>query len=921
MKQYIGRCVSFILVICMLTGILTSCRLFNNNDKIVTKGSGTPQDTIDSVVPPTQPEPNPILEITEVMVQNTIGPLAPDGERHPWIELRAKEALNLSEYAIVYSDSIKYTLPSVSLKAGEYYVVYMYSGGFNITPDSSAKLSLMHGEYLSQSFVYINRSANCSYIVSQGSESKTPTPGYENALEADRLVISELMCDNDLYPVNGTLGDWIEITNEGEQDLLLSDYWASDTPEEPYKSNLPEITLHPGEYIVLRCEHELSFGLSKSGDTVLLTRKDGVVSSSVTYQSFEENYSYTKDGPCSTPSPGFPNGEQGMLSYLETRGGLVINEVISSNSKYKKYKSDYHDMVEIYNGTGENIELGQYYLSDKSSLLQKYKLPDTTLKSGKYQIVYLTGEGGEDPDFKISSKGEKLYLTRQDGYVQDVLSVPELPHNVSYGRYNNSLSYFESPTFGSANKSGLNGVTASPTSSFPSGSYSGPISVTLNGEGNIYYTTDGSEPTLSSKRYSGEDIVFSKTGTLRVIAKSGDKVKSKEVSFAFTVGIPDYSLPVMVIGVNNNSMFGSNGVFNTSEKTELPARATYLVNGKEKFTVGCGIKIFGGMTRFYKKKSFQLKFRGKYGASTLDYKVFDDLENASFNSLVLRAGGQSLLNRITNDELGTSLASTSGNMPTLLVQSYKPVNLYINDQYMGIYFMREKIDEDFVASHLNVSPESVTVIDYMKAVKYGKDDAGWKDLWNFIDKNDLSIDENYKYVCEKVDIDSLIDFYIMEMWANNTDTGNVRVCRSTEGDGKWRFILFDLDLGFGTAASGADTYLDGYYHNSKPYNAMFYNLLKNDEFYEYFNKRLELHLSSTLSVESVAARVDFIQNQLEADIKYEIDRWKDENSRYNQSVSQWKNNMKAFITRRGTETYIERFKTELNEYISKIRKS
>ncbi len=922
MKFFIKLTAVF-LILSMLLISAVSCFSGNtrgNGEKTTTSGKHS-ESVSDPGLPDVQKEDSPLLEITEIMVQNSVGATAPDGQPHPWIELMAKESIDLSEYSLLYSDGSSYNLPKVSLKAGEYYLVFMYEDGFDITPDTSARLSLMHGDYLCQSLVYINRSENCSYIVKDGSESSTPTPGYENVLDADKLIITELMCDNSLYPIDGALCDWIEIFNAGEVDLLLSDYWASDKPDIPYLSRLPEVTLKPGEYLVLCGDRELSFGLSKSGETVLLTRKDGVTSCSVTYEPFDENCSYTSDlGICKTPSPGYPNGKDGMYRYISDRGGLVINEVISSNSKYKKYNADYYDIVEIFNGTSESVNLGEYYLSDKSSNLQRYKLPDVTIKPGAFQLIYCTGDGGGDPDFGISSKGEKIFLTKEGGYVCDALNVPMLLHNMSYGRFEGKLAYFETPTLGSANKSGFETMSAPPTSNFESGVYSGPISVTLSGEGSIYYTTDGTEPTVSSKIYKGESITFDKTSTLRMFCKGAGTVRSEEVSRSFAVGIPDYSLPLMMIAVENNSVFGSKGVYNTSEKTELVARATYLVDGNEEFSVGCGLKIFGGMTRFYKKKSFQLKFRGKYGSSTLDYKVFDDLATESFNSLVLRAGGQSLLNRLFNDEFATSLASTSKNMPSLLVQSYKPVNLYINDQYMGIYFMREKIDEDFVASHLGVSPDSVTVIDYMTDVKYGKNDAGWKELWTFINKNDLSVAENYKYVVDRVDIDSLIDFYIMEMWANNTDTGNVRVCRSTEGDGKWRFILFDLDLGFGTANSGASTYLEKYSFKAKPYNAMLWQLLKNDEFYNYFNERLEFHLSSTLSVENVTARVNFIQNQIAADMPYEIDRWKKENSNYNQSVSEWNTSVKSLLTRRATQTYIERFRSEVAEYVGKIRK-
>ena len=872
-------------------------------------------------------EEDPALEITEVMIENQIGVTASDGERHPWIELHAKRDVNLSEYSLLYSQKNKYNLPDKALKAGEYYLVFMYEGGFNVAPASSANLMLTHGEYLCQSIVYFNPNANCSYVVSVGSETTKPTPGYENALEADRLFISELMCDNNVYPINGAICDWIEVYNGGESEIKLSEYWISDKLDDPYLSQLPDIALAPGGYYVLCGDKDFSFGLSSSGETVFLTRRDGVTSSMIVYEAFDENCSFTRENEITKyPSPGFPNGKDGYYSYINSRTGLVINEVISSNSKFKKYSGDYYDIVEIYNGTNASVDLGDYYLSDKAKNLQRYKLPDVTLGAGKYQLVYCTGKGGKDPDFGISSKGENLLLTNSEGYVCDAMLVPELLHNISYGRSGGKLVYFENPTLGSVNGTGYEEISAPAVASVASGKYRGAVSVTLSGEGDIYYTTDGTLPTVASKRYQGETIVFDKTGNLRTICKNGSYITSRESAYTYYVDIPDYSLPLVMVSVEENAMFGENGTYTKSSKTEIPGHVSFYEDGVEKFSVGCGVKIFGGTSIYYAKKSFQLKFRGKYGASKLDYKVFDNLDIDSFNSLVLRAGGQAQYRSMISDEVGTSIASLSGNMPSLLVQSYRPCDLYINDRYMGVYFIREKISDDFVASHLGGDPSETTIIKDFWNGSYavaGVDGAEWKEIWSFVQKKDLTVASNYEYLKSVIDFDSLIDFYIMEMFVGNTDSGNVRLCKTRYGDGKWRWILFDLDLSFEIQKSGANTYLGSLSAKKRPFNPVIYNLLKNKEFSQYFEDRLMMHVGSTLSNENVRARIDAVYNEIAPDMLYEIDRWKDVPDSAGmarlRSVSSWQNKVEA-LYRRASAEYLEQYVSEVKAALAKIKK-
>lgn len=878
---------------------LTACKKDPEDSDGKGKGDGSvtaPQGTVDKVE--VTMEEHPSLRITELMVVNTVGITDKDGKRSGWLEIQncGSDPVQLSEYSMALGNGEKVSLPDKTLKPGEYTVIFASgkqssdSVGFTLTVQGV--LLIYHGDLCTDKVEYYNGTANYSYVRETGGETAEPTPGGESAKEKDSLVISELMSTNDLYPIDGALCDWIELLNTGENDIDLSGFYASNSYENRYGCQLPEKVLKPGEYIVLACGRDLTFNLSKDSDKVFITRSaDGVIVTSRVYdEPMEKNTAWTYDrGTVNQPSPGQPNTEEGWLIAIGERKGLLISEVISSNSKIAPVNGECYDMVELWNNSDSAINLSDYYLSDKSGELQRYRLPEGTLNPGEYTVVYC--DGSNYAPFKISSSGEKLYVSDGSGKVIDALKIPKIPANYSWGRYDGKLVYFTTTSFGKANPEGNATITAVPLVSAAGGFYDAALGVTLSGEGNIYYTLDGSKPDRNSTLYQGETIQIQKTASLRVVAFDGSKIPCEVKTYDYFISEPSYSLPVVKISIKDSDFYGEKtGIYtNYNKDMEKEIGLSYYVNGEAAFSVNCGLKVFGASSRQYAKKSYQLKFRSEYGMSELKYKIFDDLDIDSFNSLVLRSGSQSMMKYRTmmTDELVTSMAAKSGNMPGLLVQAYKPVDLYINSEYMGVYFLREKIDDDFVASHWGVSPESVTVINWVNTVKYGASDQGWHDIWDYVfeKKTDLSVEANYKWVADQLDLESLADVYIMRMWGGDRDSGNIRAVKSPEYDGgKWHFMLFDCDLCFDVRTTQDEVEYIMTNSNLNRLHGIFRAMMKNTSFRDYFLERLGYHLKNTLTPEKAQARLDAIYNEILPDMPYNIERWK---ASYHPDVATW----------------------------------
>ncbi len=810
------------------------------------------------------------LTVTELMTGNTVGVTDASGAYCQWVELQntSAAAVELGGYELVCgSDSAR--LPEKTLRPGEYYLSRQDEWGFAL-PESGT-LVLRRGARSVCSVKYAGIPENYSLLVSTGEKTGQPTPGYETPRAADALVISEVMSHNDVCPVNGALCDWVELYNAGTESLELSDYFLSKKESDPYACRLPERTLPAGGYAVLVCGSDLSFRVSKDGASLYLTRSDGVGIYALAVPALDGDQTFTYDrGVVDYPTPGSANAEENAAGAPQS--GLVINEVMSSNASYWPVDGEHFDLVELYNAGSEPVDLSGAYLSKHKSDLLAWQLPAVTLGGGEYYVAVCSGRGGDEAPFRLSASGEKLYLTAADGTLLDALAVPAIPTDRSWGRSADGLVYFAVPTPGEPNGTGYAELAAAPAASVPSGMYDAPFAVTLSGGGEIRYTIDGTEPDESSPLYQGEAIPVDSTMAVRAICYDGDRIPSGVYTYNYFIGIPDYELDVLKLTLSPVT-FASDLSYETNTG-KFHANLALYSGGAEQFNIDCAVSLFGSGSRAFEKKSYQINFQAPYGPAKLHYRLFDDLALDEFDSIVLRSGAQDQFYATLRDEFFTSLLGDA--CGDLLVQDYRPVNLYVNGAYRGIYYIRERVTDDMVAAHCGVSAGSVTIVKNMASVYTGPDGAAWTELLSFIRSSDLSADENYQYVAERLDIGSTIDYFLSQMWSTNYDIGNVKVFRSSENDGKWRFVLYDLDVAFLKDYSGSVERM------VNAYDGFLRSLLANAAFREQFTARMAELLAGPLREDTVLGKLDAFVSTLDGDMQYNCQRWS-----YNKTYEGW----------------------------------
>ena len=210
-----------------------------------------------------------------------------------------------------------------------------------------------------------------------------------------------------------------------------------------------------------------------------------------------------------------------------------------------------------------------------------------------------------------------------------------------------------------------------------------------------------------------------------------------------------------------------------------------------------GIRIQGGASRFMLPKSLNIFARKKYGSKTIPTQALFG-QDWQLESLNLNSGGQGVETKI-HDYMINALVEDCN----VLTREYEPYELFLDGEFWGVYWLTPRFKSDYFENKYGIREEDLIVakVDYIE-VGQNDDLTAYRDMLRLIADNDMSVQENYDRVCEVVDMDSLIDYYAIEIYIANRDwPKNNRALWRTRSvsdapyaDGKWRFVLFDVNF-------------------------------------------------------------------------------------------------------------------------------
>jgi hypothetical protein len=313
-------------------------------------------------------------------------------------------------------------------------------------------------------------------------------------------------------------------------------------------------------------------------------------------------------------------------------------------------------------------------------------------------------------------------------------------------------------------------------------------------------------------------------------------------------------------------------------------------DGSTSLSANAGVKITGNYSRGNDQKSLAFFARSRYGDKIFDYQFFNDKPIKQFEAFLLRNSGNDFNNTMMRDGMITSLVR---NMQ-IDRMAFRPAVVYINGEYWGIMNLREKPNEHFIAHNHGLSPDSISILENQGGIVYGTN-TNYSSLYSFIANNDLSLHSNYDVTKTDLDIQNYINYYITQMYIVNEDWpgNNMKFWRENNDKGKWRFILFDTDFGFGIwdrykVSRNMLTFTsepNGPGWPNPPWSTLtFRKLIENDEFKTQFINSMADRLNTTFSTDSVLNHIDSIYTLIIDEIPRHMSRWNGDINYFNNNV-------------------------------------
>ena len=484
---------------------------------------------------------------------------------------------------------------------------------------------------------------------------------------------------------------------------------------------------------------------------------------------------------------------------------LIVSEIVSSNtnSLLDAYGNS-PDWIELYNAGDETLDLTSYWLSDDFDDPDRWIFTTTTIGSHDYLIIFASGTeiDAVHTNFSLNAGGEELVLSDPNGNIIDSVLIPALPTDVSYGREPNDGSewfYFLDPTPAAENSTE---AYDTPTPliveySPPGGLYWGQVNLTLTSyfpEDTIYYTLDGSLPTIHSEIASATLEIY-ETSVVRARILSQGILSDRPSTHTYIID-KDTDLPVIAIAAEPPDLWDqNNGIYVDWESDrEIPVHLEfYEPGGLRGFSQDAGMKMFGGWSRHFPQKSFALFARSEYGSSDFDYRIFPDLPFEHYEAFVLRnSGGDFDVSHIRDAMMQTLIDDIN-----IDLQAYRPAVVYLNGEYWGILNVREKLNEHYIEAHHGVTENDLDMLENNRNVIHGNSQH-YSAFLDYLNTHDMTLPESYDHVNMQIDLDEYLNYMVSEIYFANVDWPgwNLKYWRPRTTDGKWRWITYDLDDGF-----------------------------------------------------------------------------------------------------------------------------
>ncbi len=698
---------------------------------------------------------------------------------------------------------------------------------------------------------------------------------------SQHLVINEIQSSNatTIADEDGDYEDWIELYNGTDTAINLAGYYLSDNINNLQMWIFPEVIIEPQGFIIVFASGKnrvnssslhTNFSIDRSGEAIALSYNNQIIDYFAPVILLSDiSYGRYPDGSINTyyfhdPSPNAPNSENRFTE--------VLSPVIFSHSG--------------------GFYTGEFFLE------LNHPDPDVT-------IIYTID--GSEPD--INNLDGTTYL------------------------YKNKYAFYPHEELGELLED-----------SFHSYIYNGEI--LISDRSNQPDKLAKKSTTVHDMFYEPVSPVFKST-PIRAIAYKEGSHKSAVKTHTFFVspqGREKYPIPVIAINLSENALFDyENGIYTAGidadtwrldnpdltykwmfegnfhrrgDNAEFPANFEFFNMSSEyaNLNQSVGLRLHGNATRSFQMKSLRLYARSAYENNYMNHPFFPNNNISSFKRLILRNSGNDFPSKIWEPGFYSRTLLRDAAIQSMVrhlnidTQDYLATVVFINGEFWGIHNLRERFDKYYLHNKYGVETDAIDLITGLYTVKEGSN-IHFLETYDFIKDNPMETDANYNFIKQRIDIENFIDYQIVNIYSDNTDWpgNNIDFWRTNNPDtsenakyghdGKWRWMLYDTDFGFGLW--GADNaYLNNTlefataedgpsWPNPPAATLLLRKLLENNEFKQSFIDRFEYHLTITFEEERVLNIIDSLANIIEPIITEHSHRWNQDQL----SLFEWHENL------------------------------
>ena len=361
-----------------------------------------------------------------------------------------------------------------------------------------------------------------------------------------------------------------------------------------------------------------------------------------------------------------------------------------------------------------------------------------------------------------------------------------------------------------------------------------------------------------------------------------------------------------IIGSNGIKLKKCPDLANFNQPWEYPAKISMFLGGEkiiEKQDVG--FKIKGNCTRANAMKSFGIYWKKKYGNKNIETSFFDNNSTTKYKRLFLRNSGNDFRHTHIKDAVITQIVK---DFTTAETQGYKPSVLYLNDEYWGIYNMRDMLTPHHFKYNYGVDDDHVDILEGNEENPVADDGVNTlflSEIIDFVNSNDLSSDANLDILKDRMNVESYMDYIITQSYIVNADhVNNVKWWRESTSLAhiKWTWIIYDTDFGF-EIQNVNEFWLGDLTGSTKTGFFLFNNLIKNKSFRKSFLERYLFFINTVFEKGRVENIIEKLASGIEEEYPRHAKKWDI------RSVSSWQKKVNDLI----------KFNNKRNDYVkSKI---